>query len=56
MVLHGFQERVRIACRNRFGRERSHLTRFEGVLAVTVHGRATAELSVLTALTVDQLQ
>jgi excinuclease ABC subunit A len=32
VVLHGFREQVHLTCRNRFGRERSHLTRFEGVL------------------------
>lgn len=70
VVLHGFREQVHITCRNRFGRERSHLTRFAGhmrevpcpacggarlkpaVLAVTVAGRAIAEL---TALPIDQL-
>lgn len=66
VVLHGFREQVHITYRNRFGRERSHLTRFEGVLphvtrryaqtpaalAVTVAGRAIAEL---TALPIDQL-
>jgi excinuclease ABC subunit A len=31
-VLHGADRRLHLAYRNRFGRERSHLTRFEGVI------------------------
>lgn len=35
VVPHGFREQVHLTCRNRFGRERSHLTRFEGVLPMS---------------------
>ncbi|QKZ21049.1 excinuclease ABC subunit UvrA [Streptomyces chartreusis] len=32
MVLHGAERRLHLAYRNRFGRERSHLSRYEGVI------------------------
>ncbi|MFE2039232.1 excinuclease ABC subunit UvrA [Streptomyces scopuliridis] len=32
MVLHGAERRLRLAYRNRFGRDRSHLARYEGVI------------------------
>lgn len=45
VVLHGFREQVHITYRNRFGRERSHLPRFEGVLPHVTRRHAQEDAS-----------
>ncbi|MFF2511107.1 excinuclease ABC subunit UvrA [Streptomyces sp. NPDC058086] len=45
VVLHGFREQVHLTYRNRFGRERSHLTRFEGVLPHVTRRHAQEDAS-----------